>query len=531
VTLVSTREKMIEQWRAILANWTSGYIDELAYTHGFYRQLTPSIMSFAALASGRKFDLPASPLTYCELGCGQGFSANLLAAANPQIRFHAMDFNPAHIVNARSLAAEAKLTNVQFYENSFADFLTCPGLPDNFDFIVLHGVLTWVSAENRKHIVDFISAKLKPGGLVYVSYNAMPGWAVTLPLRRLLVDRAGRTSGPLAPRIDDALNLVTSLAEAQSDFFKHHVAAGARLKSMTSMARNYLAHEYFNRDWTPFYFEDVADELAEAKLSFLGSLNFLDHFDDISLSEQQRELLDSETDPIRREGLRDFVVNQLFRTDLFGKGTMPHTERSAAGVWLEARFMLSTSAEQVPSAVKTRLGEIDLTVKLYTSLITAFAAGPMSTRELLMSNSTEGATWGQITQAITVLVGANYLQPCLPEQEQAARAESCKLFNHAVCKHAENSEDHQFLASPVTGGGLAINRADRLFMLAISKGKQTPEDWASEAWQILAPQGHRLLKDGKMLVTDEENLAELTARAQEFAHHRLPTIRNLQITV
>ncbi|NKN37321.1 methyltransferase domain-containing protein [Agrobacterium sp. a22-2] len=514
-----------------MANWHSGYIDELSYTHGFYRQLTPSILNFAALSRGQKFDLSQSPLEYCELGCGQGFSTNLLAAANPQMRFHAMDFNPAHIANARNLASDAKLTNVRFYENAFADFLSCQGLPEGFDIIVLHGVLTWVSEENRRHIVDFLSAKLKPGGLVYVSYNAMPGWAVTLPLRRLLVDRAARTSGPLAPRIDDALTLVTSLAEVKSDFFKVHVAASARLKSMTTMARNYLAHEYFNRDWTPFYFEDVAAELAEAKLSFVGSLNLLDQFDDISLSEEQRKVLDAESDPIRREGLRDFVVNQLFRTDLFCKGRVEHTDRSAAGVWLDMRFALSMPAEKTPPAIKTRMGEIDLKVPPYPALIKAFSQGQVSTRGLLESNTLERANWRQITQAITVLVGANFLQPCLPDQNKDARIESCRLFNLAVCKHAENSEDHQFLASPVTGGGLAINRADRLFMLAINKGKELPADWASDAWRILAPQGHRLLKDGKMLMADQENQEELLLIAEEFARHRLPTIRNLQITL
>lgn len=514
-----------------VANWASGYIDEVAYSHGFYRQLTPTIMSFAALSRGQTFDLSAPSVEYCELGCGQGFSANLLAAANPHIQFHAMDFNPAHIANARRLASEAKLTNVHFYENAFADFYSRPGLPENFDFIVLHGVFTWVSAENRKHIVDFIAAKLKPGGLVYVSYNAMPGWTITLPIRRLLVDRAGRATGPLAPRIDDALNLVTSLAEAHSDFFKHHVAATVRLRSMMDMARNYLAHEYFNRDWTPFYFEDVANELAEAKLSFVGSLNFIDHFDDVSLSDGQRKILESEIDPIRREGLRDFIVNQLFRTDLFCKGALPHTERSAVGIWLETRFVLSISVEEIPLSVKTRLGEIDLTVSLYQSLFEAFSHGPLSAREILMRNAVDGVSWGALTRAITVLVGANYLQPCLPEVEQAERAERCKDFNFAICKHAENSEDHQFLASPLTGGGLAINRSDRLFMLAIKEGKQRPEDWASDAWSILAPQGQRLLREGKMLETDDENIAELILRAEKFARYRLPVIRNLRITI
>jgi SAM-dependent methyltransferase len=514
-----------------LADWTSGYIDELPYTHGFYRQLTPSLLAFAALSRRQKFDLSESPLEYCELGCGQGFSANLLAAANPHIQFHAMDFNPAHIVNARSLAAEAKLPNAHFYESAFADFSSCPGLPASFDFIVLHGVLTWVSAENRDRIVDFIAARLKPGGLVYVSYNAMPGWAVTQPLRRLLVDRASRTSGPLGPRIDDAMNLLTALSEVKADYFKHHVAAGARLKSMASMSHNYLAHEYFNRDWTPFYFEDVANHLAEAKLSYVGPLNLLDNFDDISLTQQQRELLNLEIDPIRREGLRDFVVNQLFRTDLFCKGQVPHTERSAAGAWLDTRFVLSTSVEKLPPAIKTRLGEIDLSVEIYRQVIAGFAKGPMSTREILMQLTAKDASWGQITQSITVLVGANFLHPCLPAQGEAERIEACRVFNLTICRHAENSEDHQFLASPVTGGGLAINRADRLFLLAMSEGKEKPEDWASLAWQVLAPQGQRLLKDGKMLETDEENIAELIVRAEEFAQHRLPVFHMHKVSI
>ncbi|WMW59143.1 class I SAM-dependent methyltransferase (plasmid) [Agrobacterium pusense] len=90
-------------------------------------------MSFAAVARSQKFDLSQPSLEYCELGCGQGFSANLLSAANPQIRFHAMDFNPAHIVSARSLAREANLANVKFYEESFASFQTQAGLPESFD--------------------------------------------------------------------------------------------------------------------------------------------------------------------------------------------------------------------------------------------------------------------------------------------------------------------------------------------------------------------------------------------------------------
>lgn len=158
-------------------SWTQGYVDGLDYTFDFYRELTPSLLGFAVLCRGQKFAFEGRPLKYCELGCGQGFSTNLLAAANPDIEFYANDFNPAHIAGARSLANDAALANVHFYEHAFADFTDEPALPDGFDIISLHGVYSWISAKNRGEIANFIFRKLKPGGLVFISYNTLPGWS------------------------------------------------------------------------------------------------------------------------------------------------------------------------------------------------------------------------------------------------------------------------------------------------------------------------------------------------------------------
>ena len=173
-----------------MADWSSGYVVDVEYTYGFYQELTPSLLGFLTLLQGvQPPDLGSPSLAYCELGCGQGFSTNLLASANPHIQFHATDFNPGHIVGARTLAQSARLGNVHFYDDSFAEFVNRSDLPD-FDFITLHGIYSWISPENRRTIVEFIRRKLKPGGLVYISYNCMPGWASVMPLRRLLVEHA-----------------------------------------------------------------------------------------------------------------------------------------------------------------------------------------------------------------------------------------------------------------------------------------------------------------------------------------------------
>jgi len=194
------------------ADWTEGYVAEIEYTSGFFSELAPKQLAFAALVAGYQAPPIDHSFTYFELGCGKGVSTNLIAAANPNGRFYANDFNPAHIVVARALAADARIENVTFLEKSFAE-LGGEELPD-FDYIALHGVYSWVSDENRRAIVDFIRRKLKPGGVVYISYNCLPGWSQVAPLRELMVQYAARQAGTLPQRVKSALAFAQELGKA-----------------------------------------------------------------------------------------------------------------------------------------------------------------------------------------------------------------------------------------------------------------------------------------------------------------------------
>lgn len=126
-------------------SWSGGYVTTIGYTHGYYRELVPAMLSFAALVSGHEAVRQRTPLRYCELGCGQGFSANLIASANPSAEIYAADFNPTQIAGAQRLAADAGLSNVHFYDAAFAEFASEPSLPAQFDIIALHGIYSWIS--------------------------------------------------------------------------------------------------------------------------------------------------------------------------------------------------------------------------------------------------------------------------------------------------------------------------------------------------------------------------------------------------
>src|SRR5437773_4671116 len=118
---------------------------------------------------------------WCDLGCGQGVTAAILAATHPSGAFHGIDAMPVHIDHARRLAAAAAVANLELHAVDFAAAIDLD-LPQ-FDYIVAHGVYTWIGPETQCAVRRFIDRRLKPGGLVYLSYNAMPGWARDLPFQ------------------------------------------------------------------------------------------------------------------------------------------------------------------------------------------------------------------------------------------------------------------------------------------------------------------------------------------------------------
>src|SRR5262249_5651101 len=245
----------------------SGYVVDTAYVHDFCRVQTPPMLALAALAGGVAAPYGAGePFCYGDLGCGQGYTANLVAAANPKARVLGFDFNPSHIANARAVEGAPGRANVEFREASFAELPEDSGLPD-FDVLCMHGVYSWVSAENRGALIALMRKRLKPGGLLYISYDCMPGWAGIAPLRRILVQgfapRAGLSSGEA---VEQALAYADALAKSQAGFHRMFPFVAAQMERLKKMPRAYLAHELLTRDWEAFSFADLAGELAEAKL-------------------------------------------------------------------------------------------------------------------------------------------------------------------------------------------------------------------------------------------------------------------------
>lgn len=509
-----------------MAEWGSGYIVDTAYVHDYCRTQTPAILGFAALA--KTVSAPGSlgePLAYCDLGCGQGYTANLIAAANPRNEVLGADFNPTHIANARALARAAGLTNIAFREADFEELSHDHSLPD-FDIVSLHGVYSWISAQHRRYIVDFISKHLKPGGLVYISYDTMPGWAGLAPLRGILVQRAASSGASASTALDNALAFAERLEQLDARFFRMYPHVSAQMDRLKKLPRSYLAHELLTRNWQAFSFADVAAELAGAKLTYLCSAYLADHVDRINFTEEQQRFVADIPDPLLGETTRDMIVGRQFRRDIFVKGATTLPPLFARERLLQTRLALSVPAEDVDLTFETALGKLALRSDIYKPVLEILDQGPTTMRELIERLPASGLTWTSLTDAVKVLVGRGDLHPALPPEGQAQRDASTYAFNRAVMTRSKELAQLGYLASPVTGAGIRVDRLTQLYLLAKQKGIDDPASAMTKiAMMTTAP-----AETSGSQPEDAERRAALTARATTIASRTVPLLARLGIS-
>lgn len=510
-----------------MSDWTAGYVADIGYTFGYYTELNPLRVKLAFLDAG----LVAPDIgTACELGFGQGMSANLHAAASVT-QWHGTDFNPSQAGFAQELAAVSG-AGAQLHDDAFADFCARPDLPD-FDYIGLHGIWSWISDANRAVIVDFIRRKLKVGGVLYISYNTLPGWSTFAPMRHLLTQHAttlGAEGSGIINRIEGALGFASKLLTSNPMYARANPSVPERLTTLKGQNRNYLAHEYFNADWHPMYFADMAKWLAPSKVSFACSTHYLDHVGQINFSADQLAVLNEITDPEFKETVRDYIVNQQFRKDYWVKGARKLSALEQAEALRQLRVVLTTPRADVPLKVTAAAGEASMSEAVYGPILDAMADHKVKTlAQLEQLVKDKGINFGQLNQAILILAGAGHVQLAQDEQVVNKARKSSDKLNVCLFGKARGSTDVSYLASPVTGGGVNVGRFAQLFLLARTQGHKQPVEWAQFTWNLLAAQGQRIIKDGKQLEAAEENLAELNAQAQVFAEKQLPILKALQI--
>lgn len=509
----------------------SGSRPDVGYTFGYYRELSPGFIDLALTLAGLE-PPDRRDMAYLELGFGQGLSANIHAAACPGL-YWGEDFNPIHAANAAEWAA-ASGANARFTGESFTELAARPDLPA-FDYIVLHGVWSWVPAQARATILGVVRERLKPGGVVYVSYNAQPGWTEILPLRHItaLVSGSNEAQGAQAAEaIDRAFEFADRLHAAGAAYFTAAPGAKRRLDAIAQLSRAHLAHDHFNPTWTPAYFSEVAAAFAGAEVAYATSASLLDAIDELNLTPEQTRLLAELPDPIERESVRDFLLHQSFRRDLFMRAAerLPADERGDRLARQRIALTLDPAAIRYDSPGKG--DDVELPQALYAPIVSALAAGdgaPKTIAGLFADPAVARMPPGLVLDAITVLVGSGRAHPAQSETEIAVARPRCLALNAHLARRARTSGEVRHLASPVIGAGVRVPRLEQLFLAARDDGAGSAERWAESVDGVFAEQGLAVLKDGRPLEAPPEIRAELVRLAAEFESRRLPLLQRLGV--
>lgn len=499
-------------------DWSDGYVADITYSHGYFHELAPSTLRYHLLSNG--LGCPSdgeNGYAYCELGFGQGVSANVHAATNPRGEFWGTDFNPDHALYARTLAQQAGL-KAHWLDQSFEALLD--SATPQFDFIGLHGVWSWVSPAAQHALVEFMRRKLKPGGAVYLSYNVLPGWNAEKPLRDLLwmhTEHAGAPDAPTPTRIANALQFARALRKHGAAFFSANAHASQALDEMLRQEPGGLAHEYFNQSWALTYFADMERTLQAARLNFGCSV----HLSDVSGEVRDRlagaGFLDAGIGMPLRETAADFVLNRRFRRDVFVRGSLRLSPAERLARLDEVKFALMRPLAEVSMFLNTPYGQMPLEEARVRPLLEMLDAAPQPVPLAQLRATPELADWPEedLLLNLSRLVGRRDVCPLFADDAARMRDSRAHALNAAIAQRALDDNAIRCLASPVATSGIDASRLERLFWMAWQKGAHT------------APELGRAVSS--LYGDDDAAMEKAEGRAAEFLQSVLPTWRRLGV--
>jgi SAM-dependent methyltransferase len=434
-----------------------GYPTDVPYVRTFFHKLAPAWLDHVAIVSG--FIPPArdTGFTFCELGCGQGVTTAILAATHPGGRFYGIDLMPSHVEHARRFAVDGAIVNVDFRA---ADFATAARMDlPGFDYIVAHGVYSWVNAETQAALRAFVDRHLKPGGLVYISYNAIPGRAADLPLQRLVRALGNTFPGDSRSRYVAAADIVERLANLKPPALAASSLMAQIRKHKARFAHAYLIHELMSENWQALCVTQVRAEMASIGLTPVGSATLIEDFDSLVLGRDSRKLLAAISNADVREMARDFLINQFFRCDVFSRAGRQMKEDERRHRLCASTFALARPRRAIKYTMTSPAGRLRFGNPAARGIVSGLSAGPASLAEIIAKSTLPGQ---DVLANLLVLCAAGAVWPV----EQ--RRTSVSALNEAIRRRLGGPEELLYLALPC-GTALAV---DDVLLRLLRGGRQ-----------------------------------------------------------
>ena len=239
--------------------------DTVLYPSAVYSQTHPDRLATLAILHGLK-PRDVRNCRVLELGCGDGFNLIAMAVASPDSIFVGIDYALAPIQKGRDAVNALGLDNVTLHH---LDFSAAGGTLGIFDYVIAHGILSWLPDAVREQMLALCKRSLAPDGVAYISYNAMPGGHLRQAVRNMMLQHTAHLTDP-HEKITQARALIKFLAASTTD----DRAYKAMLEQERDRVHGYVDAGFYHDDLSThnnaFYFSEFVSEAARHKLQFLS---------------------------------------------------------------------------------------------------------------------------------------------------------------------------------------------------------------------------------------------------------------------
>jgi hypothetical protein len=478
------------------------YTTDIIYPSAFGAFQSPIHLSHTAWLGGRASADINKPFTYIDLGCGAGITLCILANCYPQAQFFGVDLNPVHIEQAKRLALDAGLPNVNFYEASFEDLdtLTLPQM----DFIGLAGIYSWLSPELRQACLRFAADRMTSNGVLFLHYAALPGNAQIDVLYNLLREAARKGTGSSLQRFRYALGCLCRLRDAGAIFFRQNPHAGAWLQNIEKADPQSMAHEVLNAQRDSLSVRDVSNEIGSHGLEFIANAQL--ELNDYSMTMPSSVFAEvGDKDPIYAQLMLDTMRAASSRMDVIMHEDPTKPSVQAPDLWVDR---LSSGLLREERRKLSERSSVDITGVAYDAVLHATDGKAVQLRQILAATQAQvDVTPVLAVQRLLALKLVHLQRKPFAASGQNLKPRMTSRLNKLLLEEKIEIAGAIPLASPVAGTQTLLPVEDRLALLWILSG-----DFKA-AWKRLQRAGQSVKLEGKPI----SSASELKSAAKERA--------------
>ena len=316
--------------------------DVVPYPSAAFPQTHPDRMATIA----RIFGLAPPDIASCrvlEIGCAGGGNLIPMAFNLSGSQFTGIDLSRQHVTEANATIQALGLGNIRIEHASVDDVDRGWG---EFDYVICHGVFSWVDAPVQDRILQVASDNLTENGVSYISYNTYPGWHMRGMVRDMMRYHVEQFDEP-AEKVQQARALLSFLGSAAERAGAYGQFLHTEIERLGTASDSYLFHEHLEHTNTPVYFHEFVGRAERAGLLFLAEASVTDMLTTQFPAHVAETLERISPDILHLEQYMDFVRNRQFRQSLLcRRGSRPN--RSLTPAFLEGLLLSSKATPEGP---------------------------------------------------------------------------------------------------------------------------------------------------------------------------------------